>query len=1682
MKYYFVQNSFQDEIKNNVMNKLFPKLEQFDKQPLFEMYIDIVDIIAIKFNFDLSKKEIYEQQLRQNDYRDLKGILYLLLPFINDDDGSKKNNLNNFDEMYKKKYEQVDINEIEPKYIYTNLQYGRCKRDKKITEINFNMDHIKHNYYLLKDTIQQISNKLYINWLNVRPIPRLSKKELNEYKFISETLNVIKNNKLSEWDTVLDNEDGRYYQGLTINDIYDTLSNDLYHSIKKIRWLIYDLRINEKDAKTYIFILPTIIDLEQASNDLGYNQLSEIEKNNFDKHWKEVINALENNLIFNEIYPQSLEKLLADILYFFESSYNLKLAMDDGYIKSNIKLDEDDDEDDENKKREIDRNNLLITLNSLPAIHLYEFLRKQLNILKKTYYGKVIFNYTNGEYQIKDNISEISFYQENITIKNIYNFAKSLTHNFKDETMRKGQEYAKYWKMLNYEDRKIILSRLNSNSENQVLSWFNLGRYIKRTYGYVRKQFVKKNQDIFMFIKENLAFIIADVMITKGVLSQFIPELGVTDINNLPKNFEEKKKFIQTFLKTRILENPATKQNWKDSYYFLTGEKYSELHINKCKNNTKISINYLNTIEEETWFTFYAMDWISQISFFHRYLNNRVMFVTGGTGVGKSTQVPKLLLYALKAIDYKNLGKIICSQPRVPPTRGNSEIIASQMGVNIDDLNNNYYIQYQTKEDKHILNNQEMNLKIVTDRILLNDLMNNIISKSRKYNDKSKEYEYFSDNIYDIIIVDEAHEHNINMDLILTLMKYISYYNNDLKFVIISATMDEDEPIYRRFYRDINDNRKYPFNFLLDKYKLDRINVDRRIHISEPGGGTRFEIKECYKSDTECKIQDKSPEDIIINITKTSDSGYILLFQPGEGEISESIDYLNKNLPKNVIALPYFSKMSEEKRKFIEKIDDTLLYNLVIPRNLPFDSTGSIPLDQQVPKGTYNRAVIVATNIAEASITISSLRYVVETGIQKTMEYFYDTRQSELITGNISESSRLQRKGRVGRVAPGFVYYVYNRGTMEKNKRKYQISVSNLTEDIFSLLKNSPNELALFDKTNDPNSINANYKYENVANIYNQKLFNFIVEQYFDKKNFIKYYGNENHHDYYNNKIPHLYYQTGFSNTTIEDNYGDFYIIHPEELCIKRNINGTIVGINNNKTCDIVLDKNKILSKKLTSFENILMEKIFLYENKNELIKTEFGIKFFDLKRALELEDISDINFLISCLYARSYGIGEDLIKLIPLYKLLSGSISNLIYGEQTQKGYRTKIETFQNIYGNCESDSCALLIIANKIIKFHDEKIINFKGKVNDNFKIDLIKYKQEYINSTKNKNECLIVNKKDKNEMNVLKKLKELDDQKKLVHSNNLETQEIKEFLKKNIHLDILNISLENKYEFIKKWAKDNLLNISIINQYIKNYHRFNNSWIKIEHNLLDSEPDEKQLDINLKWFDERLKKLSTIKDNCSNITLSLLHGFGYNISKNIIKTPLYMDVANPKPESIYIIKNIAKKSKIKDSLINKKCIGNYLLYLNKTDFGISILHNVTPKIIQNVVPYIYNPLIFKKQNDENKKIVMYISSLFDIKNKKTQLVSEKIIYNYLNTLEEIKLDFSNNYNDMIWETFRKLDLNEYFQNYLNSLESGQFKYQSGGNKNYQNYNKYKESTNVFTNYLLHKILKKYFNKYKT
>jgi HrpA-like RNA helicase len=610
-------------------------------------------------------------------------------------------------------------------------------------------------------------------------------------------------------------------------------------------------------------------------------------------------------------------------------------------------------------------------------------------------------------------------------------------------------------------------------------------------------------------------------LIYSGFLNKFETNIQITNKTN-------NKLSIKNAIKSNYLKN---KNDWDNSYYYISNEKYGNMNNIRTDlsifnpNNKYKNLNYFDVIfNEQNWITFYAMDWISQISFFNHYIFHQVLYVTGATGQGKSTQVPKLLLYASKMIDYKNNSKIICTQPRVSPTIGNSTRIAEELGYPIEHSSNNvsykirtdnYYVQYKYQKDSHMSNIQSF-LRIVTDGTLYEEMKKNILLLKKYNNDK-----YYNENIYDILIVDEAHEHNTNMDLILALAKQTCYNNNKIKLIIVSATMDDDEPIYRRYYKNINDNLAFPIKhsfihpILGYDFFINTEYLDRRYHISPPGQTTQYKIIEKYlDSDTSkpLNIQAKEAQHNAIitalKICSTSTEGNILIFGTGEADIYDSIEKLNNQLPPDIIALPYLSNMNDDYKTIIAKIDKKISNIRNKKSNIHLEWKDKYIEDITVPYDLYKRAIIIATNVAEASITIPKLKYVIDNGFAKVNKYNKKIFASVLDIEEISESSRLQRKGRVGRIDNGDVYYMYAKNSREFIKPKYQITQDSIAMKIIELASSKTiQDIKLIEENRDLDKIllltNKLITYNidpNLVSFYQHK--NLSKDSYFTNDNF----------------------------------------------------------------------------------------------------------------------------------------------------------------------------------------------------------------------------------------------------------------------------------------------------------------------------------------------------------------------------------------------------------------------------------------------------------------------------------------------------------------------------------------------------------------------------------------------------
>lgn len=1575
-------NAFKNELMVNVVQNIFPSLSYYDQLLLNNYLFGIISEIYVKFNI-YPNEDLFIRQLRSNNFRDSIGLLLLLLPYINDDSGKNKKNLKSFTDLISKKINNININLGEPKYVYTNFQYGRCLRNNKIaTEIAFDYNFILNNYILLLKTINTIRNKLYVNWTNILPVSPLHFVHLQYYK---STVESIRSHNIQEINPFFISPDSIYSKDtsqivpMDLGEIYNIFSNFIFHSIKDIKWLIYDVK-KGGDIYKFIAVLHSFVNLDNILLNLPWNELSGSNKNNFNNQWKKLLVEYNENDI--------IKYVVRVITIFFDRRFSKNNSLE-GYIplpdlRTINNLDIEDLFDEDNEEELINNtldSNIINTAKSIPIEFLYEFFLLSFVQLENTYFGQFYIYYDNYTRKlVSDPYAYLNFknvpQQKLITIKNIYNYAKSLVSFTKNN---RYIQYPKFWCSLTNQEKKIISNRINWSDNRNILSWFNIMRYLTTRLLLKKEEAITTNINIHNEIQQNLLiFICFDCLSKQGLLNTFQPNLDLTENKNLPSNSGEKNSYILKQLQQKIFsdKDPEFQNNSYNSYYFINNKKFVDTMM-RNKNYLEILTDPNQKIG--SWITTYAMDWISQISFFHRFINNRIIYVTGSTGVGKSTQIPKLLLYGLKMINYQNTGSIACTQPRIKPTVGNARRIADEMGIPITDSdpknsNSNYFIQYKYQGPSYEKNLPILYLKIMTDGSLYTQI-NPVLKKTFLIKD---ELNFSTNNLYDIIIVDEAHEHNKNMDLILTKMKYATYYNNNIKLVILSATMDDDEPTYRRYYREINDNLLYPLDYSLQKLHLDRVNVDRRLHISPPGQTTQSPIYDFYEPNS-------TPLELILNILDSSSSGDILVFQPGKTEIINLIQEINSNTRPDVIALPFYSELAKEKTDIIENLDSEK-FNLTIPKNIPYES--NLPY-VPIPKGTYKRIIIVATNIAEASITINSLKYVIDTGSQKVNIFNPNIREDQLVLTNISEQSRIQRRGRVGRVSSGSVFYTYEKDKMINNKKKYDISISDLSILLFDLLRDSPSDNSpLFDFNNDPNILNnlsTNTKYSH-------GLDKMIMSQYFFNSLPFTYIGNPNYYDYNNNSFPFLQYSSGFSKTTLDDAPGSFYIVHPDELCFKRNVLGIIISIIVSPDCSVSFVTNtnypnNIKSDKINIFWMMLYEKHFISLINSDFTKTSFGINLYSLLLNLNTSLFS-YKSLISFTYSIPLQIRDSIIKIIAMYNSVKSSKEILSFTSSNNIiKYDTKL---LNFYSTCSGDSEIFLNIANLFLKYislEPRQVLNYPK-----------------LSYSKEKNMLMSEHLTNEDEFNPI-----------LIN--------IFTFFKKNNILDIKTI---NKEEIIKTLSdenfklgeinldsdRDKIINFcNVYNLDFNHMHTFLKNYIeliiKIEtYNFLSK--NNKKL-VKLDWFNEnnmKINKKILFLDKKEKIKSCLLFGYSFNVMRFLNNTNnyyLYINIFSLKPKNIINIKKFFRSAVVSidsydsnllkpnnnpnDTFINNKCLDQYILYIYRNDSGISLIENISidliKKCLSEQLKFLKNDFNLVKKitldNDSKEKKNIFFDSIY-------------------------------------------------------------------------------------------------------
>lgn len=1205
-------------LKEYIIKIYFPKLNIEDQTILLNGLVSVINMIYLKFGFSVKPdSEVkFWNQLKQQDNRDMRALINIILPFIDDDEiDSKKKSLENLRDLY-------TYQDATGKFYFTNSQYNRSIRIKdnndktKVIFRPYLKEYFEDHLKLIIYSIHAASNKLYVNWVDIIPFKMNKYKDSPIYtatvsKLIGPDLyqRKVPNRSDIMYDSHID-----LLPGLTYQDIYNTVCNHLYYEIAQIKWLIFDIRIGES-LVSFINYLENRINLGNIWNSQHWSQLSENDKIIFQREWQ---NILTSGTTFDDTF------LIKFIYYFAKHHRNSQQLIKQKKLLLVREIDDDDDDD----LMEFVRITPEMTsdaksgLKNVPITEIYLYFYDQLSAFKKTWYYYFI-HIKKGKYiASKDGIT--------ITPKNIYNYAKSMVHDVADNKLI---PFPRNWSSLDKNTvNSVIIRMCDYETLNNIWTernWFDISRYIRNYYPDFGDT-IKVNYQIHLLIREKLVDIIFESLIYHGLLSDFNPNKNISDKNIIALSLKTSDQMkITSYQKNQIKSQYFTGENLQDynnhAYYYLTGEPYGKLDNLKSKSYANYRKSYFDFLSSDQIWTFtYAMNWVSQVNFYHHYINNRVIYVTGSTGVGKSTQIPKLLMYSQKMIDFNSNGKIICTQPRIPPTITNAKTISKELGVPIEEYSEsydteiptgNYHIQYKYQGDSHMNAYQQSYLRIVTDGTLLGDISQYPFLTKQKDDSNAVDVRnqsmpfvktYSSQNIYDIVIVDEAHEHNTNMDIILTLMRDTAYLNNSIKLVIISATMEDDEPIYRRYYRNINDNRAYPLSQYIVSNKLDRNNVDRRVHISPPGETTQYKIVDHYLSKIESeKIDEKNFVDCgidkTVEVANSTTDGDILLFLSGKRDIIKATSEINERVGPSIIAMGYYSELPENVKNDIVEIDKTLPYYTRHKEDIYLHEAD---VKRRVPKGTYKRAIIIATNVAEASITLRNLKYVIDTGYAKMALYDPATDVTKMKTLPISQSSATQRKGRVGRLASGTVYHMYHKDKLINNKTAYQIANSDVKSSLLSLLKAYLNDSIIVNNDNNPNSLVNLYRilYSDVKTIFElyknpipimdiiEKKYkyngfngtdtlNSVYYDYYGKglldidlnknssKDFLEQYFINNHDDYSYQFLNENFISrahSGYDSFILEDYTHDFYIISPDENIIERNkFTGEIIGLRN---------------------------------------------------------------------------------------------------------------------------------------------------------------------------------------------------------------------------------------------------------------------------------------------------------------------------------------------------------------------------------------------------------------------------------------------------------------------------------------------------------------------------------------
>jgi len=382
--------------------------------------------------------------------------------------------------------------------------------------------------------------------------------------------------------------------------------------------------------------------------------------------------------------------------------------------------------------------------------------------------------------------------------------------------------------------------------------------------------------------------------------------------------------------------------------------------------------------------------------FFKLLDENQVILLVSGTGSGKTVLVPKFVLKYI--VSQKLEGKIAVTNPKSLTTKNNAIYGASTLDIKLGEE-----VGYNFKGAPSDSSSDKSKLLYVTDGLILAK----ILSGDKLLKD------------YQCVIIDEAHERNIQIDILLKMLKEVLYERPDFKLIIMSATINSK--VFRDYYDngklkygeiEVSGKSNYPINqhFLNPKEKISRGNYVEKA------------VERCFE---------------IINSDKEGD---IIVFIATTNDAIKGCKLLKELCPLNM------------------KMKCNQTYCVEVYANMK-DEDKELAIDKDLFKKTniYKRKVIFATNVAESSITFDGLVFVIDSGYE--LKNYYDVKNNAIIVSKMhtSQAQIKQRIGRAGRTQPGVSYHLYSKDAYDKFKQypEPNIRVTDITDFILSLIKYS---------------------------------------------------------------------------------------------------------------------------------------------------------------------------------------------------------------------------------------------------------------------------------------------------------------------------------------------------------------------------------------------------------------------------------------------------------------------------------------------------------------------------------------------------------------------------------------------------------------------------------------------------